>query len=208
MKLGQYFEENIFAPLGVKDMTFHLENREDMRSRLCPLLEREEDGRLSTAELSSIWEDPIEHEYGGGGLYGTALDYVKIIAALLDGSLLKPDSIDQMFSPQLSNQKMFERVIAQGVPTRIFQNAVLGSIPSKTNVNFGLGGVLTLEDIQGARRTGSLSWSGLPNCYWWVDRGTGVCGVYCSHVVPPGDQESVELFGTFEKAVYSTITSH
>ncbi len=40
MSLGKYMQKNIWEPLGIKSMTFHLEERSDMRSRLMATSER------------------------------------------------------------------------------------------------------------------------------------------------------------------------
>ena len=50
-----------------------------------------------------------------------------------------------------------------------------------------------------------FSQAGLPNTFWWADRKTGVCGVYTSHVIPPGDPKSIGMFAEFEKAVYQKV---
>lgn len=37
LKLGAYFQEHIFAPLGVRDATFNIKSRPDMLRRLVPM---------------------------------------------------------------------------------------------------------------------------------------------------------------------------
>jgi hypothetical protein len=39
-----------------------------------------------------------------------------------------------------------------------------------------------------------------------MDRETGTCGMYASQLVPPGDEQSSELSGEFQKAVFQKAT--
>jgi CubicO group peptidase (beta-lactamase class C family) len=70
--LGQYFAEHLFAPLGMSDTGFRLS--ENHRGRLAAMHARGEDGALAPIPFE-IPQDP-EFEMGGGGLYGTAADYL------------------------------------------------------------------------------------------------------------------------------------
>ncbi|KAF1343605.1 beta-lactamase/transpeptidase-like protein [Delphinella strobiligena] len=185
LKLEEYFRKYIFAPLGVENLTFHLEKQAHVRSHLTPLTHRGEHGSFTISTLDQFITDPISEARGGGGLYSDAQSFVKVLASMLDETLLKKETISEMFSPQLEDSDLFHSTCVETASSEIFTVAALGSIPLETRINFGIGGVVTLEDIVGARRSGSLSWSGLPNCYWWVDRETGVCGCYCSHLIPP-----------------------
>lgn len=166
MKLEEYFQKYIFAPLGIENLTFHLENQEHVRSHLTSLSNRGEDSDFTIANLDQFITDPISEARGGGGLYGDAQSFVKVLASLLDETLLKKETISEMFSPQLEDSDLFHRTCVENASSEIFTVAALGSIPWETKINFGIGGIVTLEDIVGARRSGSLSWSGLPNLYW------------------------------------------
>jgi hypothetical protein len=39
-----------------------------------------------------------------------------------------------------------------------------------------------------------------------MDRETGTCGIYASQLVPPGDEQSAELYGEFQKGVLQKET--
>src|SRR5690606_11917290 len=75
-RLGQYMEENLFAPLGMRDTAFRI--RDDMRHRLAKIHQRGEFGALEPQPDLEIPQDP-QFEMGGGGLYSTAVDYMKFI---------------------------------------------------------------------------------------------------------------------------------
>jgi hypothetical protein len=70
---------------------------------------------------------------------------------------------------------------------------------------FGLGLHVVLEDIPGMRRGGTGDWAGLFNCYYWIDRASGVAGAFLTQVLPFFDQQVVEASLGFEAAVYAVL---
>src|SRR5919108_2109737 len=72
MPLDRYFAQNIFGPLGMKDTSFTLSPSQ--QSRLASVHQRDDKGVLTPIEFGL----PAEPEFlmGGGGLYGTAGDYL------------------------------------------------------------------------------------------------------------------------------------
>src|SRR6266568_6941778 len=71
-KLDRYFQENIFGPLGMNDTAFKLSPSQ--RARLAGVHQRAEGGALAPIEFE-LPQNP-EFLMGGGGLYGTATDYL------------------------------------------------------------------------------------------------------------------------------------
>jgi CubicO group peptidase (beta-lactamase class C family) len=55
------------------------------------------------------------------------------------------------------------------------------------------------------RRKGSMFWSSLQNIHWWMDRETGVSGVYASQLIPQGDPRSLHWLGRYEEMIYEKI---
>ena len=65
MKLGDYMQQNIFAPLGLKDICFDLSKRPDMKARLAPMHAwNKEAGTFSPREHTPLAGSPQIH--GGG----------------------------------------------------------------------------------------------------------------------------------------------
>jgi methyl acetate hydrolase len=60
-------------------------------------------------------------------------------------------------------------------------------------------------DLPGLRRAGSGDWAGLPNCYFWIDRASGVCGAVLTQVLPYYDARIVDAAQRFEAAIYTSI---
>lgn len=161
MKLGEYMKQYIFDIVSAKDITFHLDQREDLRARKVKNWERV--GQSLEEEKNPLWPDPIVEDLGGGGLYATVSDMLKIYRGVLTEKLLRPATIKLMFQSQLESVSGLDRPDKYPLPVR---NAIWNAVPHDVSVSFGLGGLLNTAAIPGQRGVHSLTWSGLPNCYW------------------------------------------
>ncbi|KAL2849416.1 beta-lactamase/transpeptidase-like protein [Aspergillus pseudodeflectus] len=200
MKLGEYLQRHVFDIVSVKDATFHLDQREDLRARKVKAWVRTDQG-LEEAE-SPIFLDPIVKDIGGGGLYATVNEMLKICRGILTAELLRPETVQEMFQPQLDSGRGLDQPDEYSLPSR---NAIWNAVPTEIPVDFGIGGLLNTARVPHGRETHSLSWSGKPNCYWWIDIKKGVAGIYLSQLLPTGDQSAVELLTEFERWVYSRL---
>jgi hypothetical protein len=63
--------------------------------------------------------------------------------------------------------------------------------------------MVTLADVPGGRKVGSVSWGGLPNLSWVLDRKTSIALLYASQLMPTGDAETRNVFKKFEAVVYA-----
>jgi CubicO group peptidase (beta-lactamase class C family) len=154
-------EENMFEPVGARDITFHLNEREDLRARKVKLWERDHH-RLR--EVTDFWmPDPVIDDIGGGGIYTTVPDLLKIYLGVLQGRLLRPETLQLMFKPHLESRKGLDNQEDHILANR---NAIYNAVSSNVPVDYGLSGLLNMIDVPGGRSQYSLSWSGLPNCYW------------------------------------------
>ena len=161
-------QTNIWSKLGARSTTFHPEWR---TGTLPPLLEM--GTRMSTGQgIESvkqgriILEQPSKDDLGGIGLFSTPTDYMQLLAALLQdgGPLLSRESVDLLFQPQLGAESRAAMPKLLGGQMR----RVLGikSAGDTTQADHCLGGTVTLKDVPGRRRRGSVNWSGLPNLHW------------------------------------------
>lgn len=111
---------------------------------------------------------------------------------------------EALFKPTLTDASRQAFMTICSVPQA---NIVMGhNIKSGTKWDWGLGGAVVLEDVEGMRKKGTLHWSGLPNNFWWADRETGLCGIYGTQVIPPGDPKSVKMFTLFQKEMFERAT--
>ncbi|KAK7470274.1 hypothetical protein VKT23_001706 [Stygiomarasmius scandens] len=159
-RLEEYMTKNIWGPLGITAATFRLKQRDDIRSHLVEMLTRDEEGRLKVSAISEALYT-FSYDAGGAGMFIKPTDYAKLLEALLrnDGTILKPETVDLMFTPQLQDPKY----LVEYIKANPFRYTMLAALPVDIEYNWGLGGILTLQDVPGKRRKDSLSWSGLPN---------------------------------------------
>lgn len=198
-KLGAALKENLFDPLGMRDTAFKITPA--MRERLAKIHQRGDDGKLSPLMELEIPQEP-EFEMGGGGLYGTAGDYVKFVRMILNGGksngtqVLKADTVKTMAENHIGN--VLVGPLKTAIPPLSNDVDVFPGIPKKWGLSF----LINTERAPTGRSAGSLAWAGLANTYFWIDPAKGVGGVYLSQVLPFADAKSLPLFGAFETAVY------
>ncbi|KAM0155848.1 hypothetical protein ACHAQE_006613 [Botrytis cinerea] len=198
MKLGEYMKRYIFDVVSAKDATFHPELREDLQARKARNWERE--GQTLKEQLKPVYAENTLDDFGGGGLFATVNDLLKIYQGILTEKLLRPETIKEMFQPHLENIGGLDKPEEYSLSTR---NAIWNTVPNDVPVNFGIGGLINTAAVPKRRGVNSLTWSGHANCYWWIDLNNGVAGVYLSQLLPTGDEKAIELLKEFEEFVYS-----
>jgi methyl acetate hydrolase len=201
-KLGDYFAQHLFGPIGIKDTGFKL--TPDRRVRITGMHSRGEDGALAPIPFE-IPQEP-EFEMGGGGLYGTAADYLAFERLFLDegraaggAQVLKPETV---------------RLMAQNAIGELNVQLLKTSAPAYSNdaeffrgmvKKWGLGFMISTAQVAGGRSPGSLAWAGLGNTYFWIDPAKGVAGVILMQLLPFADAKALAIFDRFEKAVYAAL---
>ncbi|MGD9897370.1 MAG: serine hydrolase domain-containing protein [Candidatus Methylacidiphilaceae bacterium] len=198
-RLGEVFAERLFAPLGIESTAFHLTG--PMRARLAAIHQRKPDGSLEPTGFE-LPANP-EVQMGGHGLYGTVGDFVKLIRMwLLDGRgergrVLRPETVRMAEENQLGTRKV---AAFPGAASRHPELAEFLPGPSKA---WGLGFLLHEEELSTGRSAGSLSWAGLANTFFWIDRKKGVGGFWATQVLPFGDPAASTGYLDFERAFYA-----
>ncbi|KAK7520620.1 beta-lactamase/transpeptidase-like protein [Phyllosticta citriasiana] len=196
--LDAYMQEHIFAPLGIKDTTFRLDERPDMQARMADMTERDEQtGELHGGSLPSLTENN-EDIFAGQGVYTAWPEYLKVLQSLLanDGKLLRPATVDAMFEPQLSAAS--QASLNAFVDSDELTNMANGHLPRFSKRDWGFGGLIKLEGQYNWRRSNVLTWGGMPNQRWWIDREAGVCGICAPMLLPFGDAKALKLAKYFE----------
>ena len=105
-KLGAYFKDHLFEPLGMSETSFKISPSQ--RARLVSMHAHQADGSLAPIAFE-IPQDP-EFEMGGGGLYSTAADYMRFCQMFLhDGraeggaQVLRPETVAVMSRNQMGD---------------------------------------------------------------------------------------------------------
>jgi CubicO group peptidase (beta-lactamase class C family) len=196
LPLDRFFEERIFAPLGMGATGFALPT---------------DSNRLVRAHRRSgkgFRQLPLEQHghpvRGGGGLYSTAADYSRLLRCLLRGGeldgarILSESSVSAIASNQIGELKalMQRTALANRSNDFIFMDG---------SQKFGFGVMIETEDCREGRSAGSYSWAGIFNTYFWVDPARDLAAVLMLQLVPFASRVCVELYREFETAVYEDL---
>jgi CubicO group peptidase (beta-lactamase class C family) len=113
LTLEEYMKQNLWEPLGVKDMTFSLERRPDLAARMADMSIRDGSGKLHfTPKKFHVDKEGKECQdcFGGAGCYTNAEEYSKIIHGLLTSDknerILSKESLKEFFKPQLGKESL------------------------------------------------------------------------------------------------------
>jgi len=200
-KLDRYFQDNIFGPLGMKDTGFKISP--SMRSRLASVHQRDDKGALTPIEFA-LPENP-EFFMGGGGLYGTARDYLAFTQMIVQGGslggaqVLKRETVDLMAQNHIAPLDIpYIKTAAPGLSNDV-------DLFPGMRKGWGLSFLINTQDAPTGRSAGSLAWAGLANTYFWIDRAKRVSGVFLSQLLPFYDATAIDLFGKFETEVYRSL---
>ena len=203
--LAVYLREHVLQPLGMKDTDFVI--GPDQRARLVSVHARKEDGALEPMEFG-IPQEP-EFFMGGGGLYGTARDYIAFLQMLLhDGKvgsaqILRPETIAEMSKNNMGDIKI--AFLKTAIPSASPDVDLPQMFPGD-DLKWGLSFLINTKQGPAGRSAGTLSWCGLANTYFWVDPAKRVAGVICTQILPFVDPRVMNLYAKFESGVYQAVS--
>lgn len=206
LSLESYIQQHIGTPLDIGSIVFRIRSYPDIYRRLVVVSLRKEKSGPVQWTPQTIWPVDMTEDSGGSGAYASIVDYQKILHSITanDGMLLQSNMVDELFRPEMSP------VVREGVKKVLMDettNNIYGGLPKGTDVTYAIGGMVVLEDLPGRRTKGSLHWGGLLNVFFWMDRTTGVSGIYGSQVFPAGDPTCLGLFAEFERKTYEALKS-
>jgi methyl acetate hydrolase len=154
--LGDYFAEHLFGPIGMTDTVFKLQP--EHRSRLVGMHARGEDGALTPIEFE-IPQEP-EFQMGGGGLYGTAADYLAFQQLFLNEGqagahqVLKRETVAMMTQNAIGDLNVRRLVTVKPAYSNNIE-----FFPDMVKI-WGLGFMIPTESVPSGRSVGSLAWAG------------------------------------------------
>jgi methyl acetate hydrolase len=201
-RLGDYLAENLFGPIGMKTTGFKL--TDEHRTRLAGMHARDEAGTLARMEFE-LPQEP-EFQMGGGGLYGTASDYLAFQRVFLnDGrangrSVLKPETVRFMSENAISDLNV--RLLKTAVPHLSHDAEFFPGMVKKWSLGF----MISTDAVPAGRSAGSLAWAGLGNTYFWIDPAKGIAGVILMQLLPFADPKALALLDAFERATYAALS--
>jgi len=200
-RLDAYLRDHLFTPLGMTDTAFKI--GESQRKRLVAMHGRGPDGSLAPIPFE-LEQDP-EFHMGGGGLYGTAGDYIKFTRMILNkgkgngNQVLKPETVALMGQNHIG-----ELTVTKMTSAVAFATNDVDLYPDMVK-KWGLSFLITTARTAEGRSPGSLAWAGLANTYFWIDPVRDVTGVILMQVLPFADQQCLEAFAGFERGVYAGL---
>ncbi|KAJ7826318.1 beta-lactamase/transpeptidase-like protein [Mycena leptocephala] len=185
--LEQYFQDHIFAPLGITSASFYL--TPPLKDRLLPLSQRNESGVVVRWEGPPVFDQNPAHvrvHLGGVGLYASQKDYLTLLRHLLQikagtatSPLLSRASVDSMFLPTLPPAGA--ATLSGFLP---IIDPHLGVPAGGTDFSHGLH---ILPSIYQGSAGAVLATGGWASTSYFVDPTTGVAAVFGMQVPPTGD---------------------
>lgn len=169
-RLDRFLETRVFKPLQMEDTSFFVSG--DDLPRFTMLYAESRDGLAALeAPETSDYRDPGRLLDGGGGLAGTAGDYLRFALMLandgeLDGvRLLTKASVDALFAPRAKIDGM-------------------GGQPGMFGYGLSIGDAAS--EAVGGLPEGAGSWAGSGNTYFFVDRANRGVALVMTHVIGGG----------------------
>jgi CubicO group peptidase (beta-lactamase class C family) len=165
--LGEFMQENIFAPLDMRDTSFHVAS--DKRNRFATLYSystsKNELTPTNGGNLAFDYQNEPTMPSGGGGLTGTIHDYLRFCQMLLNGGefagkrILSPSSVTLMRTNRLS--------------PAIMNTEGLGIAFAHISPGYGFGldfAVFTDPGFIGSTvGKGTFTWAGAAGTWFWID---------------------------------------
>src|SRR4029077_1718281 len=102
---------------------------------------------------------------GGGGLASTASDYGRFVRMVLNGGELDGGRVLKDDTVALMGQNAIGAVSVPALKTALPRSADFSFI-SDGRDKWGLGYLITADQVPGKRSAGSLSWGGINNTYF------------------------------------------
>ena len=204
-KLEDYFRQHIFAPLKMDDTSYNVP--EAKGPRLVAQQQRAGDRMdgaivLQKPQLGLTIPAPI----GGGGLASTASDYGRFVRMLLNGGELDGARVLKAETVALMGQNHIGAVSVPALKTALPRSADFTFIADGRD-KWGLGFLITADQVPGKRSPGSLSWGGINNTYFWIDPARGIAGVIMMQYLPFADAKALAVYDAFERGAYQLVNA-
>ena len=189
MSLDEFLAERVFAPLGMTETGFWLDDAE--RQRLAALYTpRPGSGPGREAVRMDSLGVVAGHRptflSGGGGLISTASDYRRFTSMLLGTPDSPAGELDgaRVLSPR-TVAYMARNHLPGGVDLDTFGRPLFAEVPFR-GVGFGLGFGVLLDPVPGRTdgTAGEISWGGAASTAFFVDQATGLTTSFFTQLLP------------------------
>ncbi|MFU8812208.1 MAG: serine hydrolase domain-containing protein, partial [Balneolaceae bacterium] len=187
--LEQFFEEEIFTPLEMRDTGFNLNS--EQQQRLVAMYRNPSPGELQRVSQLSVGRSngldmealpEVTYFSGGSGLVSSALDYQRFLQMLLNRG-------------ELNGVRLFEEETA----ALLFENQIGELRTGGEAFTYAFGRTMADTEPQLGRLPGRLQWGGLFQTKFWIDPERQLTAVLMSQVYPSAHRN--EFYDEFEKQI-------
>ena len=204
-KLEDYFRQHIFAPLKMEDTFYNVPEAKGPRL----VAQQQRSGERMGGDI--VLQNPqpgltIAAPIGGGGLASTAEDYGRFVRMLLNGGALDGARVLKAETVALMGQNHIGAVSVPALKSALPRSADFTFIDDGKD-KWGLGFLITSNQVPGKRSPGSLSWGGINNTFFWIDPARGVAGVIMMQYLPFADAKALAVYDAFERGAYQLVSA-
>ncbi len=199
--LEEYFRDYIFSPLRMADTSYN--PPEDQQRRMAVVHRRRSDGAFHVDPVQPPMS--VAEFIGGGGLASTAPDYIRFLQMMLNQGTLNGARIVSAESVAAMGRNQIGSVGVRAVKTAMPERSSDFTFVADGRDKWGIGFMITADGRPGRRSAGSLSWGGINNTYFWLDRTRGIAGVILMQYLPFADDKALAVYDAFERQVYSRL---
>jgi CubicO group peptidase (beta-lactamase class C family) len=204
-KLEDYFHEHIFIPLKMNDTSYNVP--EAKGPRLVAQQQRAGANMDGAVELQNPQAGlTIAAPVGGGGLASTADDYGRFMRMLLNGGTLDGAGVLKPETVALMGQNQIGAISVPALKSALARSADFTFIADGRD-KWGLGFLITVDQVPGKRSPGSLSWGGINNTFFWIDPTRGIAGVIMMQYLPFADAKALAVYDAFERGTYQLVSA-
>ncbi|WP_435203275.1 serine hydrolase domain-containing protein [Qipengyuania sp. 902] len=200
MRLGEYFEKHIFAPLGMTDTRFGV--KEDDLYRLVDAYAYRpgQSPRMISAGKTSKLAQPGTFDSGGGGLVGSIADYHRFATMLLNGGALD--------GARIVSPKTLRLMRTNHLPNNADLTEMSSSLFSEANnagTGFGLGFAMVIDPAKTLMPSslGEFYWGGAYSTAFFVDPVEQITCVFMTQVYP---SSTYPIRRQLKTLIYSALT--
>ena len=200
MRLGDYFEKHIFAPLGMTDTHFGVAEGQSERLVDAYAYQPGHAPKMINAGATSKLNEPGAFDSGGGGLIGTIADYHRFSTMLLNGGeldgarIVSPKTIRLMRTNHLPNNADLTEMSSS-----LFYEA------NNAGTGFGLGFAMVIDPSKTLMPSseGEFYWGGAYSTAFFVDPVERITMVFMTQVYP---SSTYPIRRQLKTLIYSALT--
>ena len=192
MTFGQYMQENVFEPLGIREMYYQIPESE--KHRLSAKYGKDWNTGEIKPDSSMIYRITRNYESGGAGLTTTVDEYSKVLEALANGGvgatgkrILTPESIALMSRNWLTEQQMQDFAMT-----------------GKVGYGYGLGVRTLVDGSKSKSPVGEFGWDGAAGAYAVIDPVNHVSIFYAHEILGMMEAYS-EIHPTIRDLTYDAL---